>query len=220
MIPIEHPTAGEDGELTHPAFGFISASRISGSTVLFGSDFTHSGFMRVRIGTARLRRDLSNDVFHSGLSGFIEVDMSEAQWAHFVSSANSPPTQCTIVRRENRDIPGLPRPQARTDQFAGEAAQRMKRALQSLEDLTAAIEASGLSKVKQADLLSRVGRAASNISNNQAFVAEQFDEHMERTVQAAQMEVDAYVHRVTRDLGERALALANTEPPTLELPRT
>lgn len=36
-------------ETRHPAYGQISASRVSGERVLYGSDFRHRNFVQIRI---------------------------------------------------------------------------------------------------------------------------------------------------------------------------
>lgn len=215
---VQHPTPGRDGYLEHPAFGQISAHRISGGKVLFGSDFQHNGFMRIRIAQASLKRDLSYDFVYGPMGGFVEVDLSEAQWAHFVSSANTSGTQCTIHIREGRTMPDLPAPTPRTEQFRGEAAERLERAKQALAELADELRCAGISKAKLASMQSLVRTAQQDIGSNLKFVADSFDKHMERTTTEAQQEIDAHAHRVVQTLGYQALAAAQLPPPVLKLP--
>jgi hypothetical protein len=81
-------TTDEHGDEQHPAFGMIGASRVSSSppgATLFDSDIRHQHTVTVRIATATRRRDLNHGWLHRKRE-FVEVEMSEAQWASFVSS--------------------------------------------------------------------------------------------------------------------------------------
>ena len=212
-------TVHEAVEYEHPAFGAIHANRITGGAMLYGSDFQHNAFVRISIATSILRRHLSTDWPSPSFRPFVEVDLSEAQWAHFVSAMNvGAGTQCTIASREGQTVPGLPRPESRVDQFAGESAKRMERAQERLDELAEAIKASGLSNVKQKALLDKVNHASMDIGTNQKFVAEMFSEHMETTVEAAKIEVGAYLNGAVRQLGIEALQRAGIEPLSLEFP--
>jgi hypothetical protein len=212
---LDGPIGGMQYE--HPAFGQISASRINGREVLYGSDFVHHACVRVRIATSVLRRDLSHDWPYSDRP-FIEVDLSEAQWATFVSSMNvGGGVQCTIRSRDGLMVPEMPDPISHHEQFKGESSKRMTDAVTTLDELITQIQNSGLSKVKQAELLRNAQYARANISGNQEFVAKSFGEHMERTKEAAKVEVNAYLIGAVTRAGLQALG-GNTTP-ILEIPR-
>lgn len=206
----------------HPAFACISANRVSGNAVLYGSDFVHQHYVTIRIARSRLRRTLSNDWHHGDSRPYIEVKMSEAQWAHFVSAMNvGSGTQCTLYSRNGEDIPGLVEPVDRRAQFAAEADERMQRAVQALKDAAEAVRESGLSQKKQQALLGALDRASANIGCNLKFVADQFSEHMERTVEQAKSEVDGYIAGATRQLGLAAMhasTVIGIEPPRFAFP--
>lgn len=209
--PVEEPAIKPDGRdatvASHPAYAQISASRVSGSATLYGSDFTHGGYVSIRIAASTMRRNLSHDMPMASIQPMIEVSLSEAQWAHFVSSMNiGMGTQCTLTCRDGQPVPGIPEPVSRKSQFAGESSARMKLAMDSLAALRKAIEQAGLSKVKAAELLSKVYTAQRNIGDNQQFVADMFSEHMEKTIEAAKIEVNGYVNGAMRHAGLQALA--------------
>src|ERR1044072_9591215 len=109
---IEEPnTDTVHGDEQHPAWGMIGASRVSHSppgAVLFDSDIRHQHSVVIRIGKATRRRDLHRDWLYRKRE-FIEVEMSEAQWASFVSSMNSGDgVACTLRYRDGERIPGMP----------------------------------------------------------------------------------------------------------------
>jgi hypothetical protein len=177
---------------THPAFAQIRAGRVSGHTALYGSEFHHQNYVTVTICRSELHRSLSNDQF-VGKEELIEVAMSEAQWATFVSSPSvGMGVQCTLSHVAREMVPGLPDPQPRADQFGRELAQKQETAVRALNGLRDAIVACGLSKKKAADLAGLVDSAIRDITSNSAFVAEQFGEHMEHVKEDARAELHAY----------------------------
>lgn len=84
--------------LRHPAYGQIGASRTyGGGRALYGSDFRHNSSVTIRISESEVTRDLSRDWPHATRE-IVEVTLSEAQWATFVSSLNmGEGTQCTLA---------------------------------------------------------------------------------------------------------------------------
>jgi hypothetical protein len=109
--------------------------------VLYGSDFTHQNFVRIRVAKSSLRRDLSNDWVHADMSPYLEIDLSVAQWASFVSSLNvGSGTQCTLRTMKGMgEIPELPAPASRRDQFRDEAREACKTAFDAIEELRASV---------------------------------------------------------------------------------
>lgn len=207
-----------DEEHSHPAFGFVSANRVNGGAVLYGSDFIHQGYVRLSIGPSTLRRNLSNDWPHPGRP-FIQVDMSEAQWASLLSSMNvGQGVQCTIRRRESGDVPQIPEPVNRTEQFTREAQGRLDAGLQVLRELATQVEGMGLPKGKTAEILGALQAAQQQLGPNVAFVAEQFREHLETAKGHARTEINAYATNTLSRLGLAKLAQAGHLPLPLALP--
>lgn len=217
---VQEPSVTENGSrkiYAHPAYGQLSASRVEGGRVLYGSDFQHQRYIRIRISPSRLERNLANDWLHAGRP-VIEVDVSEAQWATFVSSMNvGQGVPCTIAALQGETVPGIPDPVDRSAQFAGEVRSKLERADKVLRELEEHIQACGVPKSKQADLLNAVRAARNDVGSNVKFVAEQFDEHMERTVEAAKVEVNAYATNLVMRTGLQALADAQGGVAPLEL---
>lgn len=210
-------TAHERHVYEHPSYGVIGASRVSGQRVLFGSDFRHQHFIRIRIQPAELWRSLSNDTPYASMRTHIEVDLSEAQWATFVSSMNvGSGVPCTLTSLNGTSIPDLPDPIDKSEQFAQEARHRMSRAVERLDELEKDLAESGLSQKKVKELAGKIRAARSDLGPNLQFVADQFDEHMERTVEAAKSEVNAYATHLVMRTGLQALE-GSGGAPALEL---
>jgi len=213
-VSTERPHPGGDKEIvtTHPAFGMIGVNRVSGGDVLNGSDFVHGAAMRIRIHHSEIHRSLYHDR-HSAREQIIEVALSEAQWATFVSSPNvGDGVPCTIKSMSRQPVPGLPEPKRQSDQFGAEMKTKLKNTLASLDQLSAEIDAIGLSKVKAEALKERVRNARMQLSSNMPYLAECFEEHMETTVEKAKAEVHGYVTGVVMSAGLQHIADQNAAP--------
>jgi len=192
---------------THPAFAQIAVSRCSGGNkTLYGSDFVHNNYVTVTINTSELHRSLNHD-WHFARDHIIEIAMSEAQWATFVSSFNmGSGTPCTIQWQQDGGlVPGIPNPTDRHKQFQREADEKLQGVMDTLKELDAAIADSGLSAKKAAALRGYVRDARMNLGANLDFVSKQFGEHMEAVSEAAKVEVHGYINNVLHRAGLDAL---------------
>ena len=185
---------------THPAYAQIGVHRVSGGhKVLYDSDFQHQHYVVIRIARSQLHRGLNRD-WHFERDELIEVALSEAQWATFVSSPNmGSGVPCTLQRLKGEEIPKLPDPINRADQFGTELSNKLAGCQAVLDDLLAQISDSGLSKVKQQQLTASVHKVKQEIGCNANFVVEQFDEHTETTIEKAKQELHGYMtHAIQR----------------------
>jgi hypothetical protein len=215
---IEQPVVTEEdgygtrGETmtSHPAFAQIGVSRVSGGhTTLYDSDFQHNAYMTIRIQRSELRRSLSRD-WHFAREEYIEVALTEAQWATFVSSPNvGSGVPCTLVHKNGQQTPLIPPPVARTAQFKGEMTKDLADTLESCDNLTTLIQSLGLPKGKTDKLLKATQSVRGKLTSSLPFVAEQFDEHMEQTVEAAKTEVHGYMTGAINRAGLKALSADN-----------
>lgn len=193
-------------EENHPAFAVISAVRTSGgAAVLFDSDIQHQHTITVTISRASRQRDLHRDWIHGEREHLIEVEMSEAQWASFVSSINTTGVPCTLRRTEtNQNVPGLlyePRLRESMDEVRGTARRmrdRLDAALREVEE-----------KPTKANIRS-LRNALDGIESNMTFAARSLEEHAENVVQKARNDIEAMVtHRaVALGLDPRSMAFS------------
>ncbi|WP_428383754.1 hypothetical protein [Nevskia ramosa] len=222
--PVRTPVTGpghDAGEYieSHPAYAMIGIYHRSGGGHLFGSDFKHQNSVAIKICKADLRRGHANDWYFGGRE-IIEVVLSEAQYASMVGHPNSGSgVPCTLSHVNGQEVPGLPAPKRRTDQFASDATQTLQNAANALAALREQIGGSGLSSKKQAALLSTLEQARMNIGCNLTFVADQFDAHMEKVVVAAKTEINAHamntIHRLGMEAIAQGAALPAANPPVL-----
>lgn len=202
--PDKTPIGGERS--THPAFGCISAARVSGRSTLFGSEFEHQHTIRIRIHHAEEHRSLSRDQ-HFERRQIVEVELSEAQWATFVSSLNfGSGVQCTLRQIGGEMIPDLPRPAKRADKFRQEARETLAGSLAALKELREEVERLQVSEKKRKELAWKIEVAERASGSSLEFVLNQFGEHMEATTEKAKTEVDAYILNAAVRAGLSAIA--------------
>lgn len=192
---------------THPAFGQVTVSRVSGRAHLYGSDFEHANYVVVTLYHSELNRTLSRDwPFQRGT--IAEFAMTEAQWATFVSSFNQGAgVQCTLTFLAGEgQLPTLPPPK-RVEHFRSEANEDIQAASEALAKLRQQVAAatSGLTKKKADELLAHVRDAEKAINSSLPFVAKQFGEHMETTVEKMKAEVHGYISQQINRSGLAAL---------------
>lgn len=198
---------------SHPAFGQISASRVSGHNVLYGSDFVHHNYIAISISESELMRSHSNEWYFAGRK-LIEVSLSEAQWSSFISAMNvGSGTPCTLERVAGEAKPNIPL-RRQEAHFRAETSDAITSAMESLRALRTKIAdaANGLSKAKQANLLFEIDQAIHTVGDRLPFVATQFDEHMETTMEKAKVEMHGYVQGVISRAGIGALIEGAREP--------
>lgn len=205
----------DETRVNHPAFGQISVSRISagGAGVnLYDSDFGHNSFVRIEIKHSELHRSLSRD-WHHARGEIVHLDMSESQWATFVSSFNQGSgVPCTLgwIVGEGQ-IPGIPAFD-RTEVFKKEMRETTEEAVKGIKDLIDLVGESGLSKKKQEEILRSAQKALRTLTSSIPFVQDQFDEHVEMTVERGMQEIHGYMNGVLQRAGLTALQ-NNSEKP-------
>jgi hypothetical protein len=201
------PTLNERGDEVHPAFGMISAVRASYSgdgQVLFQSDIKHGHTIRISVSGATRKRDLHHDWVHDDARPLIEVELSEAQWASFVSSMNTTGVPCTIRRTETDwNIPGLvydPRLAHSMNEVRGAADKTFAKIRDALADYENAVAEKAGAKVLREKLRS-LHYTVENTEGNLAFAAKSLTEHAENVVQKARADIEAMVGAEAQRLG-------------------
>lgn len=214
---------GEWEPETHPSYGFVQVSRVSGHNALFGSPFKHQHFMTLTIGRSTRERSLGRDWHFGGLShGLVEVALSEAQWAHMVSSVGmGGGVPCTLRYVGNEAMEPCPE-QAEVERFHEDIQRDTEHAMKFMQDAITKMQAladdKAPTKEKRKEVLSALVTAQKKLIDSAPFVVKQLTEHMDTVVHAAKTEVEAYVHSTIVEAGIQKLAEVNGKPPPLTFP--
>jgi hypothetical protein len=225
----------EDDKITkHESFGAITANRVSGQAYLFCSEALHNGFIRIEISEADMRRSLNEDR-HMANRRLVAIEMSYEQWARFVSSFGiGMGTPCTLRQILTKQYEECPEPEHFASKFQDDLRRVMAEATKKLEGLINKLKQSNLpgekplGKTEQKVVLNDIELALMQIKSNIPFLEEQFDEHMEKKVAAALVEIEGVVSHGLREAGlerlregmpdySRALSMDESQPALPEI---
>jgi hypothetical protein len=204
------PTIDQHGSEVHPAFGMIQANRVTyggGGAVLFQSDIRHGQTVRITVSGATRRRDLNHDYVHDNARPVMEVEMSEAQWASFVSSMNTSGVPCTIRRTETDwQIPELPY-DPRLAHSMGEVKNAAAKVFGEIREARDAYEKTLADKApakERNEALRKLHFLIENSAPNMHYAAKVLVEHTENVVQKARADIEAMVMAEAQRLGLEA----------------
>lgn len=193
------PTRDEEGTESHPAWGMIGASRVSSTpgAALFDSDLLHGHYVIVRLQRADRTRNLLHDFLFGGRRDrIVEIAMSEAQWASFVSTMNSGEgVPCTIQSVGNDLMPEVPH-EPRLAVSMKEVEGAATKAISEIKERFATYE----EHHTKANLRS-LAAAIANAPANMTFAASSLTEHVENVVQRARADIEAMVSSRAKQLG-------------------
>lgn len=193
----------------HPAYGVMRVSRVTGGDCrLFGSKIQHSNWMSIEISTASVERSLSQDWIYPR-NVVVNVEMSEAQWATFVSSpgvgSGVPCTIKTTLAGPMVRVEPMPEPEPEHDAACREFADRMDNAhnafRQAQSMLKAAIDTPGPVKKAELNRIYNLLHSLTNLKSNMHFAKEQFDRALEQSIEAAKADLDARITMTAQRLG-------------------
>lgn len=191
-------------EETHPAFGKIGAYRVSHGppgTPVFQSDIMHQWTVRIQIQGAVRIRDLNHDWVHERGPRLIEVELSEAQWASFVSAVNTSGVPCTILAIDGKDVekvpydPRLEHSLRETREAANRAFEEIVEALRVFEETPATPAAA--KREALATLRAKIRNAQPNVE----YAGKTLNEHAENVVERARFDVETMILRHAQQLG-------------------
>ncbi len=219
VVTVNKSLSGNTETSNHPAFGQIRASRCQGGQyTLYGSDFCHNNFVTITLSRSELDRTLSRDWYNQKEELF-EVALSEAQWATFVSSMNvGSGVPCTIQR--DATYPGYMVPRIDLDKslvkekYKEETLDAMLEAVERLKILKSNVEVSKAGAKEKFAMQGNIDMAIRDITSSIEFVSDSFSRYMEKTVEKAKIEVNAYCTNLVQSTGIAAL---NNQSPAIEM---
>lgn len=199
----------------HPSYGCIRLSRISGHAKLFMSPFHHQHYIGISIGRATKQRSLAEDHMFGHHREIIEVLMSEAQFAQFItghSDGNGAP--CTLHHITGQYMPEPPFEDEK-EKFSNDTQKSMNKASEFLakaeQEVRTILEKKSLTKADRERLIDLVHDAYRKLTDSLPFIADQMQERFDKIVAQAGIEVEAHMNRLISHTGLKALS--GTEPP-------
>ena len=197
----------------HESYGIIRGCRRQKSVggTLFGTSTNHMHTISISISTATHKRDLNNDWIHAK-EQLIEIEISENQFAQFITNMNTEGVPCTI-RHLNREKVADPPYISKEELFQKEFESKMKNLAIDLrkatETSTAILGKTNITKADRELLLKDIGNIINKVSTNIPFIREQFQEQLSDMINAAKIEMEAFAEQLIRQKGLEALGASN-----------
>lgn len=199
---------------THPAFGLVRFSRVTGGdSKLFGSELVSGSFIRLTITKACEIWRLSSKSFFGG-DTVAEVDMTASQFAELITTMNIgsgvPGTLRFVDGKQVDDFDD----QTTVHEMIKEDIKKDTKEISDLAhslavELKDTLDQTNLSKAKKEALMEIVFRIRQAIDSNMPFVLDQYQKAAQKINTNAKAELEAFVTARVTALGIQSLVDSN-----------
>lgn len=197
----------------HPSYGVINSSRVSSSksSYLFGSGLKTNHTITLKITPAVLHRELNHDWIHSRGLPLIEIEMTENQWAQFLSSSNvgeGTPVTIRYVGGVKVDDPPLIN---KIDEFNSEFKDSMKNLADKMgklakESVQLLSDKKNLNKMDREVIIKGIESLIMQVSSSFPYISESFSGAMDKIVIEAKTQIQTYYERLISEQGLKAIS--------------
>lgn len=224
--PVEDPELYEQtpfGQMfRHPAFGLVSVSRIQQQAHLFGSQVSHTGYVRVCVYRADLRKQTHGEEAMGHHAPLFEFAMTEAQWVGLVAGMGGPGVPCTLAHipgGEATQVPRLPRPltaEERLGEQVKDTFEQSEASAAAAREKVLGIVEGRLPKSMMAEFSLALDSLSGVSKRSRDYHHQRLAESKESMVHEAKVEIEALAQAFVRTLGlqsaqQLGAALSNPE---------
>lgn len=210
---------------SHPSYGTLLFNRAygGGETALFGSSIKHRDTITMELYHADITRGLNNDWIH-GNKLITRIEMSYSQFAEAITSFGcGTGVPCTIRYTEKDDrIPEcdfVSKREQFTDEFKEKREKVTKESQQLLQNVADLFtQKKSLTKSDKEAVMSKLSKLSMDIGCNLDFIADQFNEQMDKTVMEAKGEIESFCQNKINASASAALVGHRDEILKLENP--
>ncbi|MGX1195816.1 hypothetical protein [Metabacillus sp. SLBN-84] len=195
----------------HESYGMLRISRSSGhDKILFGSSIPHHNTILLSIHPGVIERGLNHDHYYSRQKPYIEIEMSQSQFAEAITSMNMGSGVPVTIREKDGQIMDNPDYINKRMQFEQEFKQKMQTMEARISRLTESTEEmlankKSLTKSDRNAILNELNALKRELASNIPFIATSFGEQMDKTAQEAKAEVEAFTINKLNQLGMEKL---------------
>jgi len=226
MRKYQSPSKKQEGNrevYEHPAYGMVGMYTVTGGGALHASDINHQQRIRIVIKRGRHERDLSTDWYYSFGRSLVEIEMSHAQFAEFITSTGKGDgVPCTISEVAGEMTPGIEPVESKVEMLRREveaaATKRMAAIHTDIKRLGELIESGKIGKNDLRAIHRNLAQQAEGLPNHMGFIVEMGQEAMERLVTHAKIEIEATIAGHVRQLGLEHAREAGIIGPEYQLP--
>lgn len=201
--------------IKHPAYGLVRVSRPTGTDrKLFGSDLKHGSTVSIEFSYAEEDRMLNKSWIHER-GKILEIEMSEAQWAHFVSSAGMAPTPVTLRTVPEGDLKRLPwikeqqtEKQKASKEYQDKVDMTVEKAENVLKKLEELLGKGKASKKELTELKGLVQQSIGRFKSDTVFSVDMFEEAMEDLVEGAKIQIESHIMLTAQKIGAEHMGIS------------
>lgn len=209
---------------SHPSYGTIMFNRAyGGKTPLFGSSIEHSNVIIMELRHAEIERGLNRDWVY-GKAPIAEIEMSYSQFAEAITSFGQGTGIPVTIRYTEKDgkIPPCDFVSKR-EQFTGEFKEQTDKAMEKSKELINEVaelfsSKKTLTKADKENILKKLNMLNYDIGSNIGFIADQFNEQMDKTVMEAKGEIESFCQNKINAIASASLVEHREEILKLENP--
>ena len=210
--------------ISHPSYGTLLFNRAyGGKTPLFGSSIEHSNVITMELRHADITRELNRDDIFGG-KPIVKVEMSYSQFAEAITSFGQGTGIPVTIRYTEKDgkIPPcdfVSKREQFTDEFKGKTKSAMNESQQLIQDVTDLFsQKKALTKADKEAVISKLKKLSMDLGCNLDFIADQFNEQMDKTVMEAKGEIESFCQNKINAIVSAALVEHREEFLKLENP--
>lgn len=209
---------------SHPSYGTLLFNRAyGGKTPLFGSSIEHSNVITMELRHADITRGSNrDDIF--GNKSIVKVEMSYSQFAEAITSFGQGTGIPVTIRYTEKDgeIPPCDFVSKR-EQFTGEFKEQADKAMEKSKELINEVAElfstkKTLTKADKENILKKLNMLNYDIGCNLDFIADQFNEQMDKTVMEAKGEIESFCQNKINAIANASLVEHREEFLKLENP--
>lgn len=209
---------------SHPSYGTLLFNRAyGGKTPLFGSSIEHSNVITMELRHADITRGLNrDDIF--GNKPIVKVEMSYSQFAEAITSFGQGTGIPVTIRYTEKDG-GIPPCDfvSKREQFTGEFKEQTNKAMKESKELINDVvelfsSKKTLTKADKENIINKLNMLNYDIGSNIGFIADQFNEQMDKTVMEAKGEIESFCQNKINTIASASLVEHRDEFLKLENP--
>lgn len=200
---------GKENKVQHPSYGTLAFRRRSGGvTPLFGSSIEHKDTIAMTLYHADLDRRSPDGILAT--KAIAEIEMSYSQFAEAITSMNIGCGVPVTIRWTEKDgqIPPCDFISKR-EKFVTEFKELRKETTAETQQLIGEVmelfNKKSLTKADREDVQKKLSYISRSVGCNIDFMAEMFNEQMDRTIMEAKGEVEAFCQNKINSIASAAL---------------
>lgn len=198
-------------KIKHLSFAnlYIGRSQCSGQKALFGSSIKHHDIITLKIFPAFIDRSLNVDRYFPETRPYIEIEMSQSQFAQAITSLNMGTGVPVTLRRLNdqyiEPCPFVDKREQFNDEFREDMNELTKKLTEATKHVERLIEEKKtFNKADKEQILSALRSVTSQLALSYPYMYSMFNEQMDKTVTEAKAEIESHLQARMEDMALKA----------------